>query len=170
MALSCSLFEQGTGDFRVVLGDANLNIDLPFGVQTHEIMQVIVHEDYRPEDKYHYQDIGLIKLNSEAKLMTTVCLLCLPEDSKDFANANCTVTGYGRPSTNTAFNSFEEEGKATDGILRKADLPIVETSECADYLNSNARSDQQRLQFICAGGIGQEESCWVNSSEKVYVM
>ena len=41
-----------------MLGDANLNIDLPFGVQNHEISEVIVHENYRPEDKYHHEDIG----------------------------------------------------------------------------------------------------------------
>jgi hypothetical protein len=42
----------------VVVGDSNLKIDLPFGVQTHEISQVIVHENYRPDDKFHYEDIG----------------------------------------------------------------------------------------------------------------
>ena len=41
-----------------MLGDANLNIDLPFGVQNHEISEVIVHENYRPEDQYHHEDIG----------------------------------------------------------------------------------------------------------------
>ena len=46
------------GDFNVVVGDSNLKIDLPFGVQTHEISQVIVHENYRPDDKFHYEDIG----------------------------------------------------------------------------------------------------------------
>ena len=45
--------------FNVVLGDANLNIDLPFGVQNHEISEVIVHENYRPEDEYHHEDIGI---------------------------------------------------------------------------------------------------------------
>ena len=42
----------------MVVGDSNLKIDLPFGVQTHEISQVIVHENYRPDDKFHYEDIG----------------------------------------------------------------------------------------------------------------
>ena len=45
---SCTLrmFETGIDDFNVVVGDSNLKIDLPFGVQTHEISQVIVHENY----------------------------------------------------------------------------------------------------------------------------
>ena len=53
------LFERGSQHFNVVLGDANLNIDLPFGVQNHEISEVIVHENYRPEDEYHHEDIGI---------------------------------------------------------------------------------------------------------------
>ena len=53
----CGIFSI-VGDFNVVVGDSNLKIDLPFGVQTHEISQVIVHENYRPDDKFHYEDIG----------------------------------------------------------------------------------------------------------------
>ena len=57
---SCTLrmFETGVDNFELVLGDSNLNIDLPFGVQVHEISQVIVHENYRPDDSFHYEDIG----------------------------------------------------------------------------------------------------------------
>ena len=99
------MFETGVNDFHVVLGDSNLKIDLPFGVQQHEISQVIVHENYRPDDSFHYQDIGLIKLQTVAKMETTVCTLCLPETFKDYTEDNCTVVGYGRPST-AALNQF----------------------------------------------------------------
>ena len=104
---SCTLrmFETGVDNFHVVLGDANLQIDLPFGVQIHEISEVIVHENYRPDDSFHYEDIGLIKIKTYAKMETTVCLLCLPDTFKSFENDNCTVVGYGRPST-AALNQF----------------------------------------------------------------
>ncbi len=52
------MFETGIDNFEVVLGDSNLNIDLPFGVQHHQISQVIVHENYKPNDAFHYEDIG----------------------------------------------------------------------------------------------------------------
>ena len=57
---SCTLrmFETGISNFHVVVGDSNLKIDLPFGVQQHEISQVMVHENYRPDDNFHYEDIG----------------------------------------------------------------------------------------------------------------
>ena len=56
------MFETGVHDFYVVLGDSNLKIDLPFGVQDHEISQVIVHENYRPNNNFHYEDIGKCQL------------------------------------------------------------------------------------------------------------
>jgi len=162
---SCTLrmFETGVDDFNVVVGDSNLKIDLPFGVQTHEISQVIVHENYRPDDKFHYEDIGLIKLKTAAKLETTVCLLCLPEEFKSYNEDNCTVVGYGRPSK-AALNQFSREDidqDLTDGILRKADLPIVDTILCQEFLDVNARSDEMHSGFICAGGKGDEESCYI---------
>ena len=52
----------------------------------------------------------------------------------------------------------------TDGILRKAELPIVDTIECQEYLDVNARSDEMHSGFICAGGDGKEESCYVSFS------
>ena len=55
-----------------MLGDANLNIDLPFGVQNHEISEVIVHENYRPEDQYHHEDIGNL---DEIKLQILMLLV-----------------------------------------------------------------------------------------------
>ena len=58
IGLFIDIFFSIVGDFNVVVGDSNLKIDLPFGVQTHEISQVIVHENYRPDDKFHYEDIG----------------------------------------------------------------------------------------------------------------
>jgi len=162
---SCTLrmFETGVGDFNVVVGDSNLKIDLPFGVQTHEISQVIVHENYRPDDKFHYEDIGLIKLKTNAKMETTVCLLCLPEQFKSYYEENCTVVGYGRPSK-AALNQFGRENidqDLTDGILRKADMPIVDTILCQEFLDVNARSDEMHSGFICAGGKGDEESCYI---------
>lgn len=162
---SCTLrmFETGIHDFNVVVGDSNLKIDLPFGVQTHEISQVIVHENYRPDDSFHYEDIGLIKLKTNAKMETTVCLLCLPDHFQSYYEDNCTVVGYGRPSK-TALNQFSRENvdqDLTDGILRKADLPIVDTILCQEFLDVNARSDEMHSGFICAGGKGSEESCYI---------
>ncbi len=43
---------------RVVIGDSNLNVDLPFGVQTLSIREIHLHEGYSPYSEYHENDIG----------------------------------------------------------------------------------------------------------------
>ena len=42
--------------------------------------------------------IGLVKLNTNAKLENTICLLCLPAVATDYTGDNCTVVGYGKHS------------------------------------------------------------------------
>jgi hypothetical protein len=52
----------------------------------------------------------------------------------------------------------------TDGILRKADMPLIAPKVCQDFLvSNNAGVDQDLSQgFLCAGGSGEEESCFVS--------
>ena len=64
MPYSPSLFERGLGDFKVVLGDSHLGLDLQFGVQEHAIMRALVHENYNINDKFHYNDIGKLPQGS----------------------------------------------------------------------------------------------------------
>ena len=45
-------------NFKVVLGDSHLGLDLQFGVQEHPILKALVHENYNINDNYHYNDIG----------------------------------------------------------------------------------------------------------------
>ncbi len=39
---------------------------------------------------------GIAKLSQPIDITTTVCLLCLPTEEKDYASKYCTVTGYGK--------------------------------------------------------------------------
>ena len=41
-------------------------------------------------------------------------------------------------------------------------MPIVDTILCQEFLDVNARSDEMHSGFICAGGKGDEESCYVS--------
>ena len=44
----------------MVLGDSNLKLDLPHGVQEHTIAKAVVHEDYDAGDSVHHNDIGTV--------------------------------------------------------------------------------------------------------------
>ena len=57
--------------------------------------------------------------------------------------------------------NYNYDESTTDGILRKAEMPIVDTDKCRSYLQANSRTSD--FQFICAGGVGAaEESCFVS--------
>ena len=51
--------------------------------------------------------------------------------------------------------------EVTDGILRKADLPIVKNNKCHQYLDMSSNIASDYPGFLCAGGAGKEESCYV---------
>ena len=67
--------------------------------------------------------LGLIKLKTNAKMETTVCLLCLPEEHSEYLAENCTVVGYGRPSA-IALNAFER-----GEIAAFSSTPLIMTKE-----------------------------------------
>ncbi len=58
---------------RVVLGDSNLNVDLPFGVQTLSIREIHLHEGYSPSSKFHSNDVGMISLPPSLLIMFKFC-------------------------------------------------------------------------------------------------
>ena len=41
-----------------MLGDSNLKLELPYGVQEHDIDKAVVHENYDINDSLHQNDIG----------------------------------------------------------------------------------------------------------------
>jgi hypothetical protein len=53
-----SIFAGGLSAFLVVLGDSNLNLDLPFGVQSLAIEKALAHENYDTASGLHTSDIG----------------------------------------------------------------------------------------------------------------
>ena len=51
--------EAGLSRVQVVLGDSNLNLDLPFGVESHEVQAVAAHPDFDSQGGlYPRHDIG----------------------------------------------------------------------------------------------------------------
>ena len=90
-------------EFHVILGDSNLNIDLPFGVQSIAVSSAVPHDDFSGEEG---NDIGLIRMKEPAEMTKTVCLLCLPRAESGETNGNCTAVSYG-----TKVLRIEEDGR-----------------------------------------------------------
>jgi len=160
------LFKRGLNNFKVVLGDSHLGLDLQFGVQEHPILKALVHENYNINDNYHYNDIGLVVLRTPARLGESVCTLCLPREGQTAGmedGAECTVTGYGRPTDSPvlARGSDYWADTTTDGVLREASLSIRESEVCTDYVLDQTGSSTNMTSLLCAGGQGVEKTCYV---------
>ena len=82
-------------EFHVILGDSNLNIDLPFGVQAIPVSSAVGHDDFSKQKGGNGNDIGLIRMKEPAEMTKTVCLLCLPGAERDETDRNCTAISYG---------------------------------------------------------------------------
>jgi len=160
------LFKRGLNNFKVVLGDSHLGLDLQFGVQEHPILKALVHENYNINDNYHYNDIGLVVLRTPARLGESVCTLCLPREGQTAGmedGAECTVTGYGRPTDNPVLARGADywADTTTDGVLREASLSIRDAEVCTDYVLDQTGSSTNMTSLLCAGGQGEEKACYV---------
>lgn len=56
----------------MVLGDSNLRLDLPHGVQEHTVAKAVVHEDYDQGDSVHHNDIGKAHGSTEVLEITMI--------------------------------------------------------------------------------------------------
>ena len=76
------------------------------------------------------------------------------------------MTGYGKPSLNTPIprGAAYWEDKTTDGILREAELDILNTDVCSEYVagNSEDHKEMNMTNVVCAGGNGNEKACFVS--------
>ena len=90
-----------------------------------------------------------------------MCLLCLPRPGVDVDQESCTVTGYGKPTVNTGEGELPRgaaywEDNTSDGILREAELDIIDSSQCAAYLDlsdkqsSSSSSSSYLSNTLCA--------------------
>lgn len=98
---------------------------------------------------------GFVLLRTPARLEDSVCLLCLPRPDVDIDQETCTVTGWGKPALTTPLPRAAAywEDTETDGILREAELEIVDTDRCTESLDIAA---EDMTDFVCGDTRGEE--------------
>ena len=106
-------------------------------------------------------------LRTPARLGESVCTLCLPREGQTAGmedGAECTVTGYGRPTDSPVLARGADywADTTTDGVLREASLSIRETEVCTDYVLDQTGSLTNMTSLLCAGGQGEEKTCYVS--------
>ena len=103
-------------------------------------------------------------LRTPARLEDSVCLLCLPRPDVDIDQETCTVTGWGKPALTTPLPRAAAywEDTETDGILREAELEVVDMERCAASLDTDPRHLES---FVCGdtveGEQGEQSACFL---------
>ncbi|XP_059555875.1 plasminogen isoform X1 [Myotis daubentonii] len=124
--------------YKVILGAHRENV-LEEDVQERDVAKLVL-EPTRA-------DIALLKLSSPAIITDKVIPACLP--SADYVVADrtvCYITGWG-----------ETQGTFGAGLLKEAQLPVIENKVCNryEYLNGRVKSTE-----LCAGLLaGGADSC-----------
>uniref|UniRef100_A0A671EBK8 Plasminogen n=1 Tax=Rhinolophus ferrumequinum TaxID=59479 RepID=A0A671EBK8_RHIFE len=124
--------------YKVILG-AHREIRLEADVQEIEVSKLFL-EPTRA-------DIALLKLSSPAAITNKVIPVCLPPPNYVVADRTvCYITGWG-----------ETQGTFGAGLLKEAQLPVIENKVCNryEYLNGRVKSTE-----LCAGHLaGGTDSC-----------
>lgn len=113
-------------------------------IQEIDIEQAIFHKNYSPT-KFS-NDIGLLRLVSNAVILSNVKPICLPVTaaSRRFNLERMIVSGWG---------NMESGHKAT--ILQKAIVPLVSQDVCQEAFSFIKITAEQ----ICAGGVNEVDAC-----------
>ncbi|XP_048210357.1 plasminogen [Perognathus longimembris pacificus] len=124
--------------YKVVLG-AHREVNLEPDVQQIEVAQL-----FREPSR---ADIALLKLSRPADITDKVIPVCLPPPNYVVADRTvCYITGWG-----------ETQGTFGAGLLKEAQLPVIENKVCNryEYLNGRVKSTE-----LCAGLLtGGADSC-----------
>ncbi|XP_062953943.1 plasminogen [Cynocephalus volans] len=124
--------------YKVILG-AHHEVNLEPDVQEIEVSKLVL-EPTRA-------DMALLKLRSPAVINDKVIPACLPAANYVVADrTECYITGWG-----------ETQGTSGAGILKEAQLPVIENKVCNrfEYLNGRVKSTE-----LCAGHLsGGTDSC-----------
>ncbi|XP_042218674.1 mucin-5AC-like isoform X3 [Homarus americanus] len=146
----------------VVLGDSNLQEDLPYGLQFHSLAEVVTHPDYFTSGGAHANDIGVIRLVDHATLSHNVCLVCMAQQDAIFPAQTCIVTGYGIGHVPYNMITDVKDVVPSDGVLRQLSVPLLKKGECRAALQNVTGSTilASSDSFLCAGGLDHASACY----------
>jgi len=125
---------------QVVAGKHNLFNEEPNHQQEANIKDIRIHPDW--DETSMEGDICLIELESSFTINSDVGTTRLPLSGQTFAG-NATVAGWGATI----------DGGQIDGILRKAEVPLIPKSDCERIYEDMLQED-----MLCAGG-GNTDAC-----------
>uniref|UniRef100_A0A2K6GMV5 Plasminogen n=1 Tax=Propithecus coquereli TaxID=379532 RepID=A0A2K6GMV5_PROCO len=137
-AAHCLEKSRWPSSYKVILG-AHQEVNLESDVQQIEVSRLFTEPNRA--------DIALLKLSRPAVITDKVIPACLPPENYVVADRTvCYITGWG-----------ETQGTFGAGLLKEAQLPVIENKVCNryEYLNGRVKSTE-----LCAGHlVGGVDSC-----------
>lgn len=118
--------------------------------------EIILHPEYRREDRSQHHDIALIRLERPARETNFVTPVCLPG------------TGFlpSEPGRNITIVGFGHTGRRShSGVKQKARVPVWDGRRCQDKWTSITLHEGQ----LCAGGDYNIDSCTGDSGGPMMV-
>lgn len=123
---------------------------LPY--QERVVSDIHLHEDFNP--KTLYNDIALLRLDSELQLAQHINTICLPEQDQSFDDGRkCIANGWGK-------DTFGLVGRYAV-ILKQVEQDMITHSRCSSLLKRTRLGPRFRLHdsFVCAGGEEGKDTC-----------
>ncbi|KAF8767412.1 Serine protease filzig like protein [Argiope bruennichi] len=126
----------------------------------YSVEKITLHPNlYRP--KRYNNDIALLKLHKPIEYDSYVWPTCLPESDDDFSGQEGIVMGWG---------FVKENGKSRASILQKAQVPVMNRTQCQELYNEAKKKIRFEKGQICAGyREGKTDSCQGDSGGPLVV-
>ncbi|XP_037711294.1 phenoloxidase-activating factor 2-like isoform X2 [Drosophila subpulchrella] len=114
-----------------------------------EVKQIVRHPDF--DFNNGANNVALLFLKRSLKADIHINPICLPERPKNFDYSRCIFTGWGK-------KSFEDYTHMN--ILKKIELPVVQSSTCQNAINQYLPYKfVLHNSLMCAGGENDKDSC-----------
>jgi secreted trypsin-like serine protease len=99
------------------------------GTQTSVVESYKVHENYLASEATFANDIAILTLQTAIEIGGNVATATLPPDAGDeFSGDTCIITGWGKIT----------ETNALSDVLQQADVTILTTDECQEFMGTLA--------------------------------
>jgi len=145
-------FQQTPQNLKIRCGEWDTqNQTEPRPHQDRYVGNLNIHPEFDPRNLAN--DWAVLYTQEPFELQAHIDTICLPDPGEIFDGQTCYATGWGK-------DQFGAAGQY-QVVLKEIDLPVVGYNQCQDSLRRTrlGRKFQLDDSFICAGGVGQKDTC-----------
>jgi hypothetical protein len=145
-------FEQEPQKLKIRCGEWDTqNQTEPRAHQDRYVSALDIHPEFSSRNLAN--DWAVLYTTEPFELQQHIDTVCLPDPEESFDTQTCFATGWGK-------DQFGASGQY-QVVLKEIDLPVVSHNQCQESLRQTRLGRRFKLDdsFICAGGVGQKDTC-----------